>query len=85
MIASGYATPERVDIAKASADAIRSYLVDAKSKSAIDFGCGTGLVGLHMINQIEQKITDFKIQNVETLCFDIEQGIDFIQKSWLRL
>lgn len=42
MIANGYDTPERIQIAKVSADAIRSYLVDATSKSAIDFGCGTG-------------------------------------------
>jgi 16S rRNA G1207 methylase RsmC len=33
-------------MAKASSDAIRNYLVDAKSKKAIDFGCGTGLVGI---------------------------------------
>ena len=66
-----------------------NYLVDAKSKNAIDFGCGTGLVGMNllnefnsmlfldtsqkMINQIEQKITEFNIQNVDTLCFDFEK------------
>ena len=26
-----------------------------------------------MINQIDQKITEFNIQNVDTLCFDIEK------------
>ena len=66
-----------------------NYLVDAKNKNAIDFGCGTGLVGMNllnefnsilfldtsqkMINQINQKITEFNIQNVDTLCFDIEK------------
>ncbi|PFE76007.1 methyltransferase type 12 [Bacillus cereus] len=55
----------------------------------MDFGCGTGLVGMNllheftfmlfmdasqnMINQIRKKITDFNIQNVDTLCFDIEK------------
>ncbi|WP_235841969.1 methyltransferase domain-containing protein [Neobacillus fumarioli] len=55
----------------------------------MDFGCGTGLVGMNllnefnsmlfldtlqnMINQIKQKITNFNIQNVDTLCFDIEK------------
>jgi len=89
MIASVYDTPERVQIAKVSADAIREYLVDAKSKNAIDFGCGTGLVGmnllndfksilfldtsLNMINQIKNKITSSNIQNVDTLCFDFEK------------
>ncbi|MFP3380692.1 class I SAM-dependent methyltransferase, partial [Bacillus sp. SIMBA_069] len=58
-------------------------------KNAIDFGCGTGLVGMsllndfhsvlfldtsqNMINQIRQKISDFDIQNVDTLCFDFEK------------
>ncbi|MCJ8014228.1 class I SAM-dependent methyltransferase [Paenibacillus sp. KQZ6P-2] len=89
MIANIYDTPERIQIAKVSSDAIRNYLVDAKSKNAIDFGCGTGLVGMNlldefnsilfldtsqnMINQIKQKTTDFKIKNVDTLCFDIEK------------
>ncbi|MCZ8514402.1 class I SAM-dependent methyltransferase [Paenibacillus filicis] len=89
MIAKMYDTPERIQIAKVSSDAIRNYLVDAKSKNAIDFGCGTGLVGMNllddfnsmlfldtsqnMINQIKQKISDFNIQNVDTLCFDFEK------------
>ncbi|MFE5320893.1 class I SAM-dependent methyltransferase [Paenibacillus sp. NPDC056579] len=89
MIANIYDTPERIQIAKVSSDAIRNYLVDTKSKNAIDFGCGTGLVGMNllnefhsmlfldtsqnMINQMKQKITDFNIQNVDTLCFDFEK------------
>ncbi|MCY9664309.1 class I SAM-dependent methyltransferase [Paenibacillus alginolyticus] len=89
MIANIYDTSERIQIAKVSSDAIREYLVDAKSKNAIDFGCGTGLVGMNllnefnsmlfldtsqnMINQIKQKISDFNIQNVDTLCFDFEK------------
>ncbi|MFP3391988.1 class I SAM-dependent methyltransferase [Brevibacillus sp. SIMBA_040] len=89
MIANIYDTPERIHIAKVSADAIREYVVDATGKNAIDFGCGTGLVGMsllndfhsvlfldtsqNMINQIRQKISDFDIQNVDTLCFDFEK------------
>ncbi|MDF2673065.1 MAG: methylase involved in ubiquinone/menaquinone biosynthesis, partial [Clostridiales bacterium] len=88
-IANIYDTSERIQIAKASSDAIREYLVDTKSKKAIDFGCGTGLVGMNllndfnsmlfldtsqnMINQIKQKISDLNIQNVGTLCFDFEK------------
>ncbi|MEW9699546.1 class I SAM-dependent methyltransferase [Paenibacillus sp. SI8] len=90
MIANIYDTPERIQIAKVSSDAIREYVVDANSKNAIDFGCGTGLVGMNlvnefnsmlfldtsqnMINQIKQKISDFHIQNVDTLCFDFEKA-----------
>ncbi|WBL15653.1 class I SAM-dependent methyltransferase [Sutcliffiella sp. NC1] len=89
MIANKYDTPERIEIANVCSDAIRNHLVDAKSKSAIDFGCGTGLVGMsllnefhsvlfldssqNMINEIEQKIADFNIHNADTLCFDIEK------------
>jgi ubiquinone/menaquinone biosynthesis C-methylase UbiE len=88
MIANIYDTSERVQIAKVSSDAIREYLVDAKSKDAIDFGCGTGLVGMdllnefksilfldtsqNMINQVKQKISDANIHNASTLCFDFE-------------
>lgn len=89
MIANSYDTSERVHIAKVSSDAIRECLVDAKDKHAIDFGCGTGLVGMNllsefnsvlfldaspnMINQIKQKIADHHMSNADTLCFDFEQ------------
>ncbi len=89
MIADKYDTPERVQIAKVSSNAIREYLIDSKTKNAIDFGCGTGLVGMHllndfnsmlfldtsqnMINQIKQKIFGANIQNAATLCFDFEK------------
>lgn len=89
MIADVYDTPERIEIAKASADAIREYLVDSKEKNAIDFGCGTGLVGMNLLNdfssvlfldtsqnmihQIKQKISDSNIRNADTLCFDFEK------------
>lgn len=89
MIAKMYDTPERIQMAKVSSDAIREYIVDAKSKNAIDFGCGTGLVGLNLLNefnsmlfldasqnmisQIKQKISELHIQNASTLCIDIEK------------
>lgn len=87
-MANGYDTPERIKIAKISSNAIREYIVNGKDKSAIDFGCGTGLVGLDLINdfrnmtfldtsqnmleQINKKIADFNIRNADTLCFDFE-------------
>ncbi|TCP52576.1 ubiquinone/menaquinone biosynthesis C-methylase UbiE [Tumebacillus sp. BK434] len=89
MMAKRYDTSERVHIAKVASDAIREYVVDAKDKNAIDFGCGTGLVGVNllddfnsilfldtsqnMINEMNQKITEFEIRNAETLCFDFEK------------
>lgn len=88
-IAGMYDTPERIQIAKLASDAIREYVVDAKNKDAIDFGCGTGLVGMNLLNdfrsvlfldtspnmihQVQQKISAMHIQNADTLCFDFER------------
>lgn len=89
MMATEYDTPERVRIAKIISDAIRERLEDAENKKAIDFGCGTGLVGLNlvqdfksilfldsspnMIEQINQKINEYHIANADTLCLDLEK------------
>lgn len=89
MIANSYDTSERIQVARISSDAIREYLVDSRSKNAIDFGCGTGLVGMNllsdfnsilfldtsqnMINQIKQKISSSNIKNAATICFDFEK------------
>lgn len=91
MIAKSYENSERIQIAKVSSDAIREYLVDTKDKSAIDFGCGTGLVGMNLLNefcsvlfldaaqnmidQITRKIFDNKLINADTLCFDFEKEV----------
>lgn len=88
MIANHYDTSERVQIAKVSSDAIKEYLVGTKSKDAIDFGCGTGLVGINLLNEfrsmlfldtsqnmlniIDQKISDSNALNASTLCYDFE-------------
>ncbi len=88
MIANVYDTPERIKIAKISSDAIREFIFETKSKKAIDFGCGTGLVGVNLLNdfssilfldtsqnmisQIRLKVADLNIQNADTLCFDFE-------------
>lgn len=87
-IATTYDTPERIQIAEVSANVIREYLRDTKDKRAIDFGCGTGLVGmkllgdfgsmlfldasLNMIAQVRRKIAAGNMQNADTLCFDLE-------------
>lgn len=99
-IANIYDTPERIQIAKVSSDIIREYLVDSNRKNAIDFGCGTGLVGMNllndfnsmlfldtspnMINQIKQKISDFNIQNADTVCFDFEkEGLSNLRADYI--
>ncbi len=88
-IANSYDTPERMQIAKRSADAIRDCLAGVKGKTAVDFGCGTGLVGMHllkdfdsilfldtsqnMIREVRRKISESNICNADTLCFDFEK------------
>jgi ubiquinone/menaquinone biosynthesis C-methylase UbiE len=82
-------TLERTNIAQVSAEAIHECLIDTKGMSAIDFGCGIGLVGLdllndfesvlfldtsqNMINQVKQKLSDLNLEKVDTICFDLEQ------------
>ncbi|PZD92894.1 methyltransferase type 12 [Paenibacillus sambharensis] len=87
-IAGSYDTPDRIQIAKVISNAIREYVDNGKDKSAIDFGCGTGLVGLdlidefghmtfldtsaNMLEQIDRKLADAGIRNASTLCVDFE-------------
>lgn len=87
-MADMYDTSERIEIAKIISNAIREYVINGKDKSAVDFGCGTGLVGMdllndfrsmifldssqNMIEQINKKIVNSNIQNANTLCFDFE-------------
>jgi len=87
-IADSYDTPERIQIAKIASEAIKEYLGDTKSKNAIDFGCGTGLVGMNllsefksmlfldtsenMLDSIKEKISAADARNASTLCFDFE-------------
>jgi len=89
-MANRYDTSERIKIAKITSKAICEYIVNGKEKSAIDFGCGTGLIGMdllkdfrsmifmdssqNMLEQIKQKIADCKIRNADTLCFDFERA-----------
>ncbi len=88
-MANVYDTTERIQIAKLSSDAIRESLIDGKEKQAIDFGCGTGLVGMNLLNefksilffdssqnmidQIKKKIMEYDIENADTVCFDLEK------------
>lgn len=52
-MATRYDTQDRIDLAKKSAEAIRVHLEDSTDKNAIDFGCGTGLVGLNLLNDFK--------------------------------
>ncbi|MCL2286263.1 MAG: class I SAM-dependent methyltransferase [Firmicutes bacterium] len=86
-MAQGFDTDRRIDRAEIIADEIRGHITSGREKSAIEFGCGTGLVGLQlaeefsklllidfsaeMVGQVEQKINKLGIPSISALCCDI--------------
>ncbi len=98
-MAAQYDTPERADIAKLIAGAIRSRVKSGKDKTAIDYGCGTGLVGLcltdlfdslifidaspNMVEQVKAKIAG--IPNAEALCRDFTREAPGVSADYIIL
>ncbi|MCL2520772.1 MAG: class I SAM-dependent methyltransferase [Spirochaetaceae bacterium] len=75
-MAAGYDSPERQQVAAIIAAAIRELLADGRNKTAIDYGCGTGLVGLQLLNDFKRIIfIDGSSQMVE----ELEQKIKRLQ------
>lgn len=90
MMASRYDNDERIEVAKVISNEIKEHVKNSeyiKDKTLVDYGCGTGLVGLdlvdifksvvfvdsssNMIDQINQKIDKLKLDNVNTICGDL--------------
>lgn len=85
-MASRYDTADRVALADIIAAATRAQLKDTENLTLLDYGCGTGLVGLNLVKSfstvlfidasaqmlelLEQKIVKKKIKNATTLCCD---------------
>lgn len=85
-MACRYDTSERVENAKIIVQAVRTQLKNTQDKTALDYGCGTGLIGLgcidlfasmifvdasaQMIEQVNQKIQKGHLQAASTLCCD---------------
>lgn len=96
-LASKYDTEKNKDMAKRSIDAIRNVLDKKAAKKAIDFGCGTGNVGLGlledfesmlfvdaspaMIEQVEKKLADIDTKKASVLCLDIEKDSQLPYKA----
>ena len=55
-MAQQYETPERMQIAKICAARIKEVLDGAKDKTAIDFGCGTGMVGMELLAEFKSML-----------------------------
>lgn len=90
-IANRYDTDDRIDVANSILQAVRAELKDTKGKSALDYGCGTGLIGLgltdlfqsillidpsaQMIEQVQQKIEAKHIKRASTMCCDFLEQV----------
>ncbi len=85
-MAGRYDTAERIAVAQAIARAIREQVHHAHEKEAIDYGCGTGLVGLEltdlfrsvlfidaspgMVEQVRRKIEAADTPGARAMCAD---------------
>lgn len=87
-MAAHYDTDGRTAVSLASANAIREQLAGLSVGTAVDFGCGTGVVGLElagdvgrmifvdsaqaMLREVERKLSAQGVHNAETLWLDLE-------------
>lgn len=51
-IAKNYDTEKQIELSKVIVKEVRQGLQDSKSKSLLDYGCGTGLIGLELADQV---------------------------------
>ncbi|MBC6316452.1 class I SAM-dependent methyltransferase [Listeria grandensis] len=85
-IAKKYDNPQRIELASIIANRVKEELADAGDKTLIDYGSGTGLVGLqlaglvasatlidaaeNMVAIINEKLASHPLQNVSALVSD---------------
>ena len=56
-MAESYDTADRIERSKMFADEFKKYIKDSKNKTAFEFGCGTGLVGLaDLVARLHKKL-----------------------------
>ncbi len=63
-IAAAYDTPERVLVARIIAEAFREAMGTQPVGTAVDFGCGTGLVGLELMDRVQRMVFVDTSQNM---------------------
>lgn len=89
-IANRYDTIERKELARVISEAVKTELADSKSKTLLDYGSGTGIVGLELAYRVDklilmdssepmlelakEKIARNKTGNVETIRSDFMKG-----------
>ncbi|MFB5651882.1 class I SAM-dependent DNA methyltransferase [Leptospira wolffii] len=89
-LASMYDTEERIQLAKIISEAVKPEIQGSKKGTLLDYGCGTGLVGLElhslvdrlflvdsseqMLEIVKEKITRNNIANAETIHADLRKS-----------
>lgn len=87
-MAINYDQYDRVKVAKVIASEVKKHLIDSKDKTILDYGCGTGLVSLNlvddfkhlilldnseeMIEVVKNKISNHLLKNIECKRVDFE-------------
>jgi len=86
LMAKDFDTDRRIERAQAISNELRMHIVDSTAKSALEYGCGTGLVGLqlihdfttilfvdsspNMIEQVKQKLLSLGRPTDSAICSD---------------
>ncbi|HBY89966.1 MAG: class I SAM-dependent methyltransferase [Ruoffia tabacinasalis] len=95
-LASHYDSSNNIKMAELATEAIRPFLNDERSEKVVDLGCGTGLVGLElledvdsmlfvdgsekMLEQVELKLAEKSAHNASVRLMDFEKGIQLPEK-----
>ena len=95
-LASHYDSPYNIKMAALATEVIRPFLNDMCLEKVVDLGCGTGLVGLEllvdvdsmlfvdgsekMLEQVELKLAETSAHNASVRLMDFEKGIQLPEK-----
>lgn len=95
-LASHYDSPYNIKMAALATEAIRPFLNDMCLEKVVDLGCGTGLVGLEllvdvdsmlfvdgsekMLEQVELKLAEISAHNASVRLMDFEKSIQLPEK-----
>lgn len=95
-LASHYDSEKNIHMAKHATAAIRQYIDDDYSKTMADIGCGTGLIGLElldhfstvyfvdgsesMLGEVKRKLAAANIKNAEVIQLDLEEEVKLPRK-----
>lgn len=78
LMARSYDTDIRVERSKAIADAVRSCVVEGHKKTAMEYGCGTGLVGIQLINDFNSILF---VDSSSEMIAQVEKKLNALENS----